>query len=219
MIPRVCLFSLCISLLFLGSLPAQIATESVYYSNDTLPLAGLLLLPQSANPLPAAIIAQGSGPSDRSNQWARAIAEVIAGQGFAVLLTDKRGSGESGGDWRTAGFAELADDILAAYDYLRQRNDIDTNRIGLVGLSQGGWVAPVAAARQPKVAFVINISGATTSFAEQSFTEMANTVRQTGLGDTAVAHVLAINRAAGRYAQTGDWEPYARLRTEGLDKP
>lgn len=202
----------------LSAVPAS-ATErelDVHYANGDVPLAAALLLPEGRGPFPAAVIAQGSGSSDRSNRWGREFAELIVARGFAVLLTDKRGSGGSGGDWRISGFDDLAGDALAGVELLRSRPEIDPDRIGLVGLSQGGAVVPVAAARSEAVAFVVNIVGDAISFGEGSFHEMANTARQTGLEPEQVAEVLALNRAAGRYLLTGDWEPYERLRTAGL---
>lgn len=191
-------------------------TEDVRYANGDLELAALLMIPEAPGPHPAAVIIQGSGPSDRSNGWARAIAEVVAEAGYVVLLTDKRGSGASAGDWRTAGFDELAADALAGVAYLSGRSEVAGDRIGLVGLSQGGWIAPLAAARSDDVAFVVDISGAAVSFAEQSFHEMANTARQAGLDSTQVAGVLALNRAAAEYLTTGEWAPYERARTAAL---
>lgn len=209
-----------------GSPDAAWTSEDVRYANGGLELAAELLLPAppaapaaSSGLHPGAVILQGSGTSDRSNGWSRLIAEELVGEGIAVLLTDKRGSGASGGDWRTAGFDDLAGDALAGFTYLRGRPEVDPARVGLVGLSQGGWVAPVAAARAPDVAFVIDVSGATVSFGEQSFHEMGNTARQAGLSDEMVQEVLDLNRAAGVYAAGGPWEPYAAGRTRGLERP
>lgn len=191
-------------------------SESVTYPNGDITLAAELMLPLRPGPHPAAVIIQGSGPSDRRNQWARAIAEELVKNGVTTLLTDKRGSGASGGDWMTAGFEELADDALAGVRFLGKRAEVEARRIGLVGLSQGGWIAPVAAARGDSVAFVINISGANVSYAEQSFHEMANTARQAGLSEGEVQEVLALNRAAGRYLVGGSWDDYAAARGRGL---
>ena len=191
-------------------------TEEVRYANGDVALAGLLMLPEARGPVPGAVIIQGSGRSDRTNQWARAIAEELVGAGVAVLLTDKRGSGASGGDWQTAGFDDLAADALAGVAVLRARAGVDSARVGLVGLSQGGWIAPLAAARSPHVAFVVDVSGATVSYAEQSFHEMGNTARQAGLSEAAVAEVLALNRAAGDYLVGGDWAAYERARQRAL---
>jgi uncharacterized protein len=195
---------------------APYRTEEVRYANGDVTLAGLLMLPDTDGPVPGAVIIQGSGRSDRTNQWARAIAEELVRGGVAVLLTDKRGSGASGGDWQMAGFDDLAGDALAGVAALRARAEIDPARVGLAGLSQGGWIAPLAAARSPDVAFVIDVSGAAVSYAEQSFHEMGNTARQAGLSDAGVAEVLALNRAAGEFLINGDWAAYERALQHAL---
>ena len=191
-------------------------TEDVRYANGSVSLGALLMVPRATTWVPAAVIIQGSGASDRSNAWARQIAELLVRRGVAVLLTDKRGSGVSTGDWKTSGFDELATDALAGVQLLANREEIDPARIGLVGLSQGGWVAPLAAARSKKVAFVVDVSGATVTFVEQSFVEMANTARQAGLSEGAVQEVLDLNRAAGSYLTSGDWDTYQSRRAAGL---
>ena len=196
----------------------QALERDVRYPSGDLTLAALLLAPPGPGPHPAAVIIQGSGDSDRTNQWSRDIADMLVGHGLAVLLTDKRGTGASEGDWRTAGFDELADDALAGVAFLGSRPDIDPERVGLVGLSQGGWIVPVAAARGD-VAFVVDVSGTSVSFAEQSFHEMANTTRRAGFGEEAVAGVLELNRAAGDYLLTGDWDAYRAARDRGLETP
>lgn len=195
---------------------AAYRTEEVRYRNGDVPLAGLLMLPHAAGPVPAAVIIQGSGESDRTNPWARAIAEELVRGGTAVLLTDKRGSGASGGDWMTASFGDLAADALAGVEALRARTDVDSARVGLAGLSQGGWIAPLAAARSGHVAFVVDVSGAGVSYAEQSFHEMGNTARKAGLDEAGVREVLALNRAAGAYLVTGHWAAYQRAREHAL---
>lgn len=189
--------------------------EDVRYKSS-VPLAAALLLPETAVAAPAVVVVHGSGSSDRTNVWARAIADLFVKRGFVVLLPDKRGSGLSGGDWQRAGFDELASDALAGVDYLKSRKEINPQRIGLVGLSQGGWIVPLAAVRRPDVAFVINLSGATVSYAEQSFVEMTNTARQAGLSDEAVDRVVQLNQAAGRYLLGGSWSDYAALRANAL---
>jgi pimeloyl-ACP methyl ester carboxylesterase len=202
-----------------GSDTTGYRSEDVRYTGDTLVLAAELRLPTGNGPHPAAVIIQGSGTSDRSNAWASQIAGELVGRGLAVLLTDKRGSGASGGDWRQAGFDELARDALAGVEYLRTREEIDPERVGLVGLSQGGWVAPIAATLSERVAFVIVVSGATVSFAEQSMVEMGNTARQAGLAETHVQEVLALNKAAAKYLLTGEWSQYAAARNRALTTP
>jgi dipeptidyl aminopeptidase/acylaminoacyl peptidase len=101
-------------------------SEDVSYRNGAITLGALLMIPESRKRLPAAVIIQGSGSSDRTNQWARAIAEVLVNKGTVVLLTDKRGSGKSEGNWQTADFNDLAADAIAGVQYLRARNEIDS---------------------------------------------------------------------------------------------
>ncbi len=192
--------------------------EDVRYGADP-ELAAELLLPDAEPPFPGAVILQGSGPSDRSNPWSRAIAEELARSGLAVLLTDKRGCGASRGEWRTAGFDELADDALAGVGFLRSLPEVDPGRVGLVGLSQGGWVAPVAAARSREVAFVVDVSGAAVGFVEPGLFEMANTARQAGFSEEVVGEVLELNRLAGRHGLAGEWAPYERARARALEGP
>ena len=89
------------------------------YMNGEIRLAGVLLTPIESGEYPAAVLLQGSGTSDRGNGWARLIAETLVSKGVAVLLTDKRGSGLSQGDWRTSSFDDLAKDGLAGIAALR----------------------------------------------------------------------------------------------------
>jgi hypothetical protein len=198
---------------------APYRSEDVRYKNGPLTLAALLMVPPGQGPFAGAVILQGSGRSDRTNGWARAISEVLVRNGVAVLLTDKRGCGASEGDWQRADFNDLAGDALAGVRFLRSRSGIDPRRVGVVGLSQGGWVAPLAAARSQEVAFVIDVSGAAVSFAEQSFFEMANTARQAGLPEEQVREVLELNRAAAEYLIMSNWDRYRRVRERGLERP
>ena len=198
---------------------AAVIEEDVRYG-EAIPLAALLLRPpHGEGPWPAAVIVQGSGTSDRTNAWARAIAELFVDRGMVILLTDKRGSGKSGGDWRSAGFDDLAADALAGVQFLRSRRDVVSSRIGVIGLSQGGWVAPLAAVCGSDVAFVVTLSSATVAFAEQSLVEMTNTAMQAGLAADGIAEVIALNHAAARYVFGGSWAEYATARERALGGP
>jgi pimeloyl-ACP methyl ester carboxylesterase len=194
-------------------------SADVAYANIGVPLAAELIVPDVTHRVPAVVIVHGSGASDRSNSWARVIADALVANGVAALLTDKRGSGKSGGDWRTAGFHELADDALAGVELLKGRPEIDASRIGLVGLSQGGRIVPIAASKSSDVAFVISLVSDAVTFPEQSNLEMANTARQANLGREDAEKVVALNTAAGRFLVGGDWEGYQRLRQDMLRGP
>jgi dienelactone hydrolase len=118
--------------------------EAVTFRNGDVTLAGTLVEPRGDAKHPAVVLLQGSGPETR---WGtnRYIADRFARAGIAALIYDKRGSGASTGDWKTADYDDLARDALAAVDLLARRPEIDARRIGLHGHSQGGIVAPNAA--------------------------------------------------------------------------
>jgi pimeloyl-ACP methyl ester carboxylesterase len=124
------------------------------FNNGAVALSGTLLLPDdSKRKVPAVVFLHGSGAEAR---WAsKYLATRFARAGIAALIFDKRGVGQSGGDWRTATYDDLAGDGAAAVEALLKNASIDPTRIGLHGHSQGGTLAPLVAAKLPNLAFVI----------------------------------------------------------------
>ncbi len=144
-------------------------------------LRGSLFLPRDrAGPVPAAMVIHGSGESDRDNYWYMFFADALVRSGLAVLLPDKRGSGPSEGDWFTTGLDGFARDAAGQVAALRAHPAIDAGRVGVVGISQGGRIAPMVA---PLVglAFVVNISGAAVPLDEQIEHETRQDMREDGL--------------------------------------
>lgn len=201
-----------------GRTPSYAESEVAFDSGE-LRLGGLLFMPKGSGPFPGAVIIPGSGDSDRNNRWARSFVHALASNGIAVLLPDKRGNGASGGDWRQADFHDYAADASAAVDFLESRAAVARGRVGVVGLSQGGHVAPLAGSRDPGIAFVVNISGSATTPVEQVNHEMKNTFRQAGLDEDAVAAGMELQRMAEHYVRTDEWEPYASAMSAALATP
>ena len=136
--------------------PAPVAMRDVAFQDGDVTLAGTLLLPAALGRHPAVIFLQGSGPEGR---WAnRYLAQKMAEAGVVALIYDKRGVGGSGGDWKTADFETLAGDAAAGLKLLRAQPEVDPARVGVYGHSQGGTIAPLAAARAGGVAFIIAAS-------------------------------------------------------------
>lgn len=130
-------------------------------------LAGTLTRPAVSTPVPAVVTITGSGAQDRDQHIPmvrdyrpfREIADTLGRRGVAVLRLDDRGFGESTGDFATATSSDFADDIRAALDYLRTRDDIDGDRLGLIGHSEGGVVAPMVAATDTTLRGIVLIAG------------------------------------------------------------
>jgi hypothetical protein len=139
----------------------------VQFSNGAVRLSGTLILPSSAPPYPAVVMVHGSGAEGR---WAnRFLANRFAQAGVAALIFDKRGVGQSTGDWQSAGFEDLAADAASGVAMLRGRRDMRASRIGVFGHSQGGTILPLVAEAAGGVAFLIASAGSavTTDSAER----------------------------------------------------
>jgi len=128
----------------------------------------------------------------------------FAEQGIACLTWDKRGVGESTGDFQKVAFPTLVDDGLAAISFLKARADIDAHRIGAWGLSQGGWLGPLAASKSKDVAFVIAVSGPGVTPGEQMIFYYANQLRDRGLSEPPVAEASDLRRKVWHYLSTGE---------------
>lgn len=111
-----------------------------------------------------------------------------------MLIYDKRGCGESTGDWKKAVFSDLADDALAGIRLLQKHSRIDKNRIGFFGSSQGGWIALLAASRFSNSAFIATLSAAPMTPAEQGNYIVEARLHQKGYTGEEIAKALALER-------------------------
>ena len=181
--------------------------EEVRIPDEKGTLAGVLDLPPGPGPHPAILIVPGSGPATRGFPMYAALAEHWVNRGFAVLRYDKRGTGGSAGDWTRESFQDRADDVVAWTTYLRGRADIRTDRVGLCGHSQGGWIAPLAAASAPRdVAFLLILAGAAVTPAGQDLSSTRHRLLQAGFEEGAAAEAVAFKRALHDLARQGKVE-------------
>lgn len=142
--------------------PFPYKAEEVSYANPAsgLKLAGTLTLPEGPGPFPAVVLITGSGPQDRDetlfdHKPFRVIADALTRKGVAVLRVDDRGMGGSARGPASPTTADFATDVEAGVAYLRGRKDIAGDRVGLLGHSEGGLIAPMVAAKDPKIAFLV----------------------------------------------------------------
>jgi pimeloyl-ACP methyl ester carboxylesterase len=191
--------------------------EDVRFSNDAVQLAGTLISPLTGGRHPAIILVHGSGSENREYMlpWAR----FLIRRGMAVLGYDKRGVGESTGDWNAASFDDLAGDVVAAFAYLKTRSDIDPSQIGVLGISQAGWIMPLAALRMKDLAFLISISGAGVPPAETTIDQARNEMTMTGMPPRTVDAILGLMKLQYDFARTGKgWDEYAAAREKMVAK-
>ncbi|WP_067854427.1 alpha/beta hydrolase family protein [Nocardia shimofusensis] len=145
--------------------PFPYRAEDVDFAAGDLTVAGTLTLPEGDGPFPAVVLITGSGAQNRDEELFGhkpflLIADTLTRAGYAVLRTDDRGVGGTGGDLNTATYDDLARDVESGVDYLRGRADIDPARIGLFGHSEGGYLAPLVAARPDSgIAFAVLMAG------------------------------------------------------------
>jgi dipeptidyl aminopeptidase/acylaminoacyl peptidase len=153
----------------------------VRFSNGSVELVGLLMTPLSAGPHPGIVFIHGSGKSIRDYMWYSYLADYLAKHGIAVLLPDKRGCGKSGGEWLTSSFDDYARDAIAAVEILKNVPSVDPERIGLIGMSQGGFILPVAADKSTDVRFLVSFSGSATTIERTMRHEISEDMKDRGI--------------------------------------
>lgn len=193
--------------------PFPYRAEDVGFENlaDGIRLAGTLTIPERNGPFPAAILITGSGPQDRDETLLGhkpflVLADYLTRQGIAVLRFDDRGVGASGGNFATATSEDFAQDVEAALDFLQSRTEIDTARIGLIGHSEGGLIAPMVAARNAAVAFIVLLAGP--ALPGENILELQSELIGRGMGFS--ERFLQFQRATAK-------QMYAILKTEPVD--
>jgi uncharacterized protein len=178
------------------------AEEDIVYSNGDVKIAATLFVPKAAGPHPALVMLHGSGDNERNRY--RFLADFYARMGIACLFADKRGCGDSGGDWREVGFEPLAWDGIKGVEWLQQRDDIDPNRIGMTGISQAGWVMTLAASLFDDVKFLVVNSASIESVEEEGYYDYMVALKDQGHAEDVRAKALAILKQNNHVTRTGD---------------
>jgi fermentation-respiration switch protein FrsA (DUF1100 family) len=144
--------------------PYLVEDVRIPHSQGRVTLAGTLTLPEGAGPYPGVVLVSGSGPQDRDetlfgHKPFLVLADHLTRSGIAVLRYDDRGVAGSTGDFSGATSEDFATDALAAVDFLGAHGEVNPNMVGIIGHSEGGIVAPMAAVRSDRVAFIVSLAG------------------------------------------------------------
>jgi pimeloyl-ACP methyl ester carboxylesterase len=192
----------------------------VTFRDGDVALSGSLYLPPGRGPYPAVVALHPAGGATREFPAFGHLTSALPAAGFGVLLFDRRGSGQSTGDFQTASFDDLARDGIAAISYLRKRRDIDPQRIGIWGMSQGAWLAILAAARSSDIGFVVSVSGPGVSPAKQMDYAATYALRASGQPQAVVDRALAAREAVNAYFRGSTSREDAQRAIAGIrDEP
>jgi hypothetical protein len=168
-------------------------------ANGEIRLAVTLDLPDGPGPHPVILLLHASGGGTRDFAAYRHLARVLPPRGIAVARFDRRGSGESSGDFETASFPDLASDARAVVRWLRGRSGVDSRRVAVWGMSQGGWIAPLVAAEDPTIAAVVVVSGAGGTPAAQMTYSAQVGLREAGYPEDVVVEATRLRREVDAY--------------------
>ena len=189
-------------------------TEAVGFASGDVRLSGTVLLPNRPGPMPGVVMVHGSGPSTRDGLWPWA--DMYARAGIAVLIHDKRGTGDSTGSWWTATFEDLAGDAAAGVRFLQARPEIDPRRVGLHGMSQGGWVAPLAVRGASDVAFIIAESAPAMTPVEHERFRVPYQMAADGFAPDLIARAVSFMDQKFEVARTGQgWDDLQSAMARG----
>jgi uncharacterized protein len=182
-----------------GAIPYD--EEEVKYSNLTagVTLAGTLTLPRSERPSPAVLLIAGSGPNDRDetvfgHKPFLVLADHLTKQGFAVLRVDKRGVGQSTGNYDGSTSEDFAADALAGVEYLKTRKEVNAEQIGLIGHSEGGLIAPMIAIKSNDVAFIVLMATPSVTGEAIVYAQEALISRAMGVSEEQISYQLDLQK-------------------------
>ncbi|AFK01921.1 alpha/beta hydrolase fold containing protein [Emticicia oligotrophica DSM 17448] len=181
--------------------PFPYYSEEITFENPKaqITLAGTLTLPQKEGVFPAVILISGSGPQNRDEELLGhkpflVISDYLTRHGIAVLRFDDRGVGQSKGVFKTATSADHASDVASAVAYLKTRKEI--NQIGLMGHSEGGLIAPMVAANNNQVSFIVLLAGTGISGDKLLLMQQELISRANGVSEPEIALSKKINEGA-----------------------
>lgn len=182
--------------------PYPYKEREVAYDNTAggVKLAGTLTIPQGKGPFPAVLLITGSGAQNRNEELMGhkpflLIADYLTRRGIAVLRVDDRGIGGSTGSVDQSTTNDFVGDVLTGVAFLKKQPEIDPKKIGLIGHSEGGLIAPIAASRSTDVAFIVMMAGTGLTGEEILYLQGALIAKAAGAPEAALADQLKGQKA------------------------
>ena len=182
--------------------PYPYKEEEVSYKNakDNVKLAGTLTLPSGEGKFPAVVLITGSGSQDRDetifgHKLFLVLADFLTRKGIAVLRVDDRGIGGSDLGSPLATTENFVGDVLAGVEFLKTRKEINPQKIGLIGHSEGGTIAPIAAVRSKDVAFIVMLAGTAQKGDEVIVSQVAAILKASGATEKEIAKIVGLEKS------------------------
>lgn len=189
--------------------------SQIAFQHDGLRLRGTLFAPADGRRHPALVLAHGTGHATADRAYELSLINEFLAQGIAVFVFDKRGCGASSGDWRTASLEDLASDVSAAVAAIRTNAAVDAAKVGVYGISEGGWIAPIVAKSSPEIAFVINQGGPAVAPLEDELDDLTAGVAELKLATADHAAAMRLVRAwVGLYRSSDGSAEYRSTLTQ-----
>ncbi len=199
--------------------------EEVVFENGDITLGGTLSLPAGDGPHPAVALISGSGQQDRDETLPgipikpfQLIADHLASNGIAVLRYDDRGVGASTGDPTNATSSDFAEDAEAAWLYLKNREEIAPEQIGLLGHSEGAIIAAMLAADNADIAYVISMSGTAVDGYDLLTKQSERFMQASGASDEEVARTVDNQHENLDIIRAKDWEALDQFLEDMIDE-
>ena len=171
-------------------------------NNKEIVLAGTLITPKGTGPFPAVVFLHGSGPGER--WWPMFYAKEFAKIGIASFVFDKRGSGESTGNWITSSLNDLTSDASAVINFLKTMKGINPDKIGIYAVSQSGWVTSRLAVSETPPAFAIVNSGGGSTPYEVEMVYYKKNLNHSPLTDAEKEEAMNLVKDYLEYLKTGN---------------
>jgi pimeloyl-ACP methyl ester carboxylesterase len=183
--------------------PYPYYSEEVKFENknEKIVLAGTLTLPKKDGNFPAVILITGSGPQNRNEELMGhkpflVLSDYLTRNGIAVLRYDDRGTAESQGSFKTATTVDFASDVESAFTYLQTRKEINSKKIGLIGHSEGGIIAPIVAAKINDIGFIVLLAGSGIPGDQLLLMQRELIDKSNGFSDEKVQNTKSTNKGA-----------------------
>ncbi len=183
--------------------PYAYNSDSIYFTNsDGIKLAGTLTYPKSEDikkKYTSILLINGLGKHDRDETMYGhkpflVLADFFTKKGYAVLRVDDRGVAESGGNFDEATTKDFTNDMIAAYQFLKSKSFVDTNKIGLLGFNEGGLIASNIAAKEKNIRFLILLSTPGLTGKEILLTQTVDIQEKSGIPDEVIKRDIKINK-------------------------